>query len=103
MDVLVAYLQHLQKELVEGGPRKVQLRVGNFLAAQGYHVSRTTNLRAVLKNFVERQKARCELILKDEDGLLISKEKIIGCGDEFVAQLLLNADLNVRDLRSLFY
>jgi hypothetical protein len=106
MDVLISYLFVLQKRMDDELPaRKVHTRVANFLAAQGYQVTpRATNLRIVLKNFIDKQRGKYQLSQgKEHRWPPGAKEMIMRSGDEFIVQLLLSASLAVRNIRTLFY
>jgi hypothetical protein len=106
MDILIAYLLLLQKRMDEELPtRKIHTRVANFLAAQGYQVTpRATNLKMVLRNYIEKQRIKYQLGQgREQRWPNGAKEQIMKSTDEFIVQLLLNASLTVRDIRTLFY
>lgn len=106
MQVLVAYLSKLHKMMDDRdlGDR-ITTRVTKFLAAQGYQVTQqSVNIKAALKNFIERQKARCAITLKDDQNVSAEMKTIIAsAGDDFTAQVLLHTEVPVRNLRTLFY
>jgi hypothetical protein len=105
IDLLVAYLIVLQRRMeLERPPRRIQEKVADFLAAQGYQVApKSPNVRATLQNFIERQQTRAQLAQKRNIWKNGTKDRIMSSGNDFIRQLLLNADLPVRNVRLLFY
>jgi hypothetical protein len=102
-DILISYLLALQTRMDDEAPSgRIRTRIGNFLTAQGYQVS-SRCLKAVLKTFIDRQRVKHQLPQRKDLWSEGAKEKIMSSGDDFVIQLLLNAGLNVRNLRTLFY
>lgn len=106
MQVLVAYLSRLHKQIEdEELGERITERVTKFLAAQGYQVTeRSVNIKAVLKNFIERQKARCAITLREDQNVPPAvRSMLASAGDDFLSQVLLHTEVPVRNLRSLFY
>lgn len=105
MDVLVGYLGKMHRQLVTGdAPDRMTERVVRFLAAQGFRVPRRpSDINDILKSFIDRQRARSQLLLKRTELPDSIKNTIVGASDDFVAQVLLNSNVSVRNLRTLFY
>jgi hypothetical protein len=106
MDVLVSYILTLQKRVDEDrAPRDAGLRIVHFLSAQGYQVGQQgLPVKAVLKNFADRHKTKTQLTGSGgKPWTNGTKESILNAGDDFIAQLLLNANVQVRNLRTLFF
>lgn len=105
LDLLVAYLCHLQQKMDDAAlAKQVTPRVARFLGAQGYQVSQKgVNIRELLKNFIDRQKTRCQITLRNAQVPSAVKAQIVNSGEHFVSQVLLNTGVSVRNLRTLFY
>lgn len=105
MDLLIAYLNKIYKQIsTDQSPITVNSKVAAFLSAQGYQAYRnSTNIAPLLKNFIQRQKAKAALLSSDKELSSDIKNQIIDSGDDFVAQTMLNTNVKVKNIRSLFY
>ena len=103
IDLLISYMEVLQDRINNGdlGKRKM-MKLENFLESQGYHITRT-GILVPLKNFIERANGWVNLMQTGKRIPSRVKAKILENGDEFVAQILLNAQFRrVKNIQSLF-
>lgn len=105
MDLLITYLNKVYKQISsDQSSIAINSRVSSFLSAQGYQTYKnSTNIAVILRNYIQRQKAKAALISYDKELPSDIKNQIIDSGDDFVAQTMLNSNIKVKNIRSLFY
>ncbi|OHT01044.1 Tubulin-tyrosine ligase family protein [Tritrichomonas foetus] len=105
MDLLLCYLSKIYKDISNDQASKViNSRVAAFLSAQGYQINKNwSNLSIILKNYIKRQRAKAALSTNYQKLPDDVKDKILDSGDEFIGQAMLNTNLKVKNVRSLFY
>lgn len=105
MDLLLSYLSMVYNQIAaEQSSKTINNRVASFLAAQGYQAFRnSTNVVPILKNYIERQKAKAALLSTPSEIPRDLKMTILDAGDDFIGQTLLNTNIRVKNIRTLFY
>lgn len=104
MDLLISYLNKIHKLISsDQSSASVISKVSSFLSAQGYQAYKNSNIEVLLKNYIQKQKAKAALISKEQELPIEIKNQILDSGDDFIAQTILNTNLKVKNIRSLFY
>ena len=105
MDLLLTYLNRLYKQITSDQTTKItNSRVASFLSSQGYQINKNySNLTMILKNYIQKQRAKSALTYSDQKLPEDVKSKILDSGNEFIMQTMLNTTLKVKNVRSLFY